>query len=309
MRFSVRIHGPLDAEGTLARYHVWGEDPVNRVADGHFRRVLRQDGRLWPYEVRWRGPIDDVTLDVEVPGARAARVEERVRREIDKIFGLDFDVAAFYRMAKAEPSLAALATRLHGLRPTLTPDALEMLVGSITAQQITLQFAFQCRARLVRRYGTPVEFRGEVIHAFPEPEALAHARIADLRALKYSGSKAEYLRIAAQAILDGTLDAERLEAASNEAVVEAITGLRGLGRWTAEWFLARCLARGDVCPAGDLGVRRAFERYWGRGRTLTEDAVRRRAKAWGPYQNLAVHYLLAGLRLKLPGDGTGWNES
>ena len=73
--------------------------------------------------------------------------------------------------------------------------------------------------------------------------------------------------------------------------------MRGLGRWTADWFLARCCGRGDVCPAGDLAVRKAFEHHYGRGRTLSEEAIRRRARAWGEYQNLAVHYLLAGMRL------------
>jgi 3-methyladenine DNA glycosylase/8-oxoguanine DNA glycosylase len=74
--------------------------------------------------------------------------------------------------------------------------------------------------------------------------------------------------------------------------------LRGLGRWTADWFLARCCGRGDICPAGDLAVRKAFEHHYARrGRTLTEEAIRRRSRAWGAYQNIAVHYLLAGMRL------------
>ena len=62
-------------------------------------------------------------------------------------------------MAKADPALATLVEPLYGMRPTLAPTALEMLVGSITAQQINLSFAFACRARLVRRYGTPVVMR------------------------------------------------------------------------------------------------------------------------------------------------------
>ena len=82
----------------------------------------------------------------------------------------------------------------------------------------------------------------------------------------------------------------------NDAVIERLTRLRGLGRWTADWFLARCLGRGDVCPAGDLAVRKAFDHYYGRGCALSERAIRRRASAWGGYQNLAVHYLLAGMR-------------
>jgi len=80
-------------------------------------------------------------------------------------------------------------------------------------------------------------------------------------------------------------------------VIEALTAVRGFGRWTAEWFLARHLGRGDVCPAGDLAVRRAFERFYNRGRVLDESRIRRRARAWGQHQNMAVHYLLAGQRL------------
>jgi DNA-3-methyladenine glycosylase II len=309
MRFALAVDGPLDANATLARYHIWGEDPANRVGPDVFRRVLRLDGRLWPYTVRWSGPVDDARLDVSVPGARATRVGDAVRTEIDKIFGLSFDLPTFYRFAKSEAVLADLIGPLYGLRPTLAPTPLEMLVGSITAQQITLAFAFTCRARLVRRYGTPVEIDGETVWAFPDAAALGRARVAELRALQFSTRKAEYVREVARAGLEGALDLDRFAAASNVAVIETLTGLRGLGVWTAEWFLARCLGRGDVCPAGDLGVRRAFERYYGRGRTLGEEAVRRRARAWGEHRNLAVHYLLAGLRLRLPVDGTGWTRS
>src|SRR5207247_7792661 len=80
---------------------------------------------------------------------------------------------------------------------------------------------------------------------------------------------------------------------------------RGLGRWTADWFLARCLGRGDVCPAGDLGVRRAFEHFYGHARTRSEEAIRRRARGWGEYQSLAIHYLLAGMRLERRAAGGG----
>jgi DNA-3-methyladenine glycosylase II len=309
MRFPLTVNGPLDPEATLARYHVWGDDPVNRVGPGVFRRVLTLEGKHWPYEVRWSGPVDDVRLSVHVPGARSPRIATAVSAEVRKILGLDFDLAAFYRFAKADPALSALIGPLHGLRPTLAPTALEMLVGSITAQQITLGFAFACRARLVRRWGTPLEIGGEPVHAFPEADVLARAPVDDFRAMKFSTRKAEYIRDVARAVAAGELALARLDASTNDAVIQTITELRGLGRWTAEWFLARCLGRGDVCPAGDLGVRRAFERYYGRGRSLGEEAVRRRARAWLEHRNVAVHYLLAGLRLKIPaGDGT-WTGS
>ena len=276
------------------------------VVDGDvFRRVLRQGDRLLPYEVRSSGSVEDARLTVDVPGARGAAVGDAVTFEVRRLFGLDFDLPGFYRMAKADPILGTLLEPLYGMRPTLAPTALEMLVGSITAQQVNLSFAFACRARLVRRYGVAVTTDGATIWAFPEAAALAGARVRELRALKYSTRKAEYIRDLARAMVAGTLDVETLVAAANAEVIAQLTALRGLGRWTADWFLARCCGRGDVCPAGDLAVRKAFDHHYGRGRTLSEEAIRRRARAWGPYQNLAVHYLLAGMRLSAARAGGG----
>jgi DNA-3-methyladenine glycosylase II len=297
MNIALACDGPLDVTGTLARYRIWGEDPVNCVDGDVFRRVLRVEGALLPYEVRWSGPIEDVRLTVRIPGARTAAVGEAAAHEVRRLFGLDFDLPGFYRMAKADPALAPLVEPLYGLRPTLAPTPLEMLVGSITAQQVNLSFAFACRARLVRRYGTAVKVGRAEVWAFPEAAVLARARVGELRALKYSTRKGEYIRDLARAVVAGTLDLEGLDAAASADVIARLTALRGLGRWTADWFLARCCGRGDVCPAGDLAVRKAFEHHYGRGRTLSEEAIRRRARAWGPYQNLAVHYLLAGMRL------------
>ena len=304
MKIVLAPDGPLDARGTLARYHLWGEDPTNRIGHDVLRRVLRHGGRLVPYEVRWSGPVDDVRITIHAPG-RDATVGAAIVAEVRRLLGLDLDLAGFYRMAKGDPALAALIEALYGLRPTLSPTPFEMLVGSITAQQVNLSFAFACRARLVRRFGTPVKIGGETVWAFPEAARLARASVREMRALKYSTRKAEYIRDLARAMVGGTLNADALAAAANDDVITQLTALRGLGRWTADWFLARCCGRGDVCPAGDLAVRKAFDRHYGRGRALSEEAIRRRARAWGPYQNLAVHYLLAGMRLAAARVGGG----
>jgi DNA-3-methyladenine glycosylase II len=305
MNFVLAPDGPLDAGATLSRYRTWGEDPVNRLGEGVFRRVLRLDDALHPYEVRWRGPIDDARLEVTVPGSRSPRVQDAVAREVRRIFGLDFDLVGFYRMAKGDPVLADVASSLYGMRPTLAPGGLEMLVGSIIAQQVNLTFAFTLRARLVRRYGTPVVVAEETVYAFPEARDLARLRVPSLRAMQFSTRKAEYIRDVARAVTDGVLDLAVLTTASNADVIARLTALRGLGRWTADWYLARCLGRGDACPAGDLAVRKVFDHHYGRGRPLSEEAIRRRAKAWGHYQTLAIHYLLVGMRMARPATGGG----
>jgi DNA-3-methyladenine glycosylase II len=306
MKVLVPVDGPLDPGATLARYRIWGEDPANRVSDDAFRRVLRFDGQLVPYEVRWRGFVDDRVLAIDVPNERAPQIRSAVMAEVRRIFGLDFDLPGFYRMAKADSALAPLIGPLYGLRPTLTPTVLEMLVGAITAQQVNLTFACTLRVSLVRRFGTPITLGAETLYAFPEAAVLARVPVRTYRAMKFSTRKGEYVRGVARAVADGTIDLATLAAAPSETVIERLTALHGLGRWTGEWFIARCLGRGEVCPAGDLAVRKVFDRYYPRRRPYTEEAMRQRARrAWGSYQNLAIHYLLAGLRLAKSDTGGG----
>jgi len=123
--------------------------------------------------------------------------------------------------------------------------------------------------------------------------------VGELRRMQFTTRKAEYVVGLARRVATGELDLDALPRNTNDEVIETLTAVRGFGQWTAEWFLARHLGRGDVCAAGDLGVRRAFEHFYGRGRELSEAAIRKRSLAWGRHQNVAVHYLLAGERLRL----------
>jgi DNA-3-methyladenine glycosylase II len=289
--------GPLDMGATLSRFHLWGEDPANRLSDGVFRRAIKWGGRWRGYELRWQGGPDAARLTVSVPGARRAAVVDAAVAEVRHVCGLDLDLPAFYRAAARDPILGGLAAQLHGLRPTLSPGPFEMLVGSVCAQQVNLTFAFTVRARLIRRFGEALLVGGQAVYAFPEPSVLAGADVSELRGMQLTTKKAEYVVGLARLVASSELDLDGLAARSNDEVIERLTQVRGFGRWSAEWFLARCLGRGDVCAAGDLAVRRAFEHFYGRGRPSSERAIRRRAARWGAHQNLAVHYLLAGRRL------------
>jgi DNA-3-methyladenine glycosylase II len=288
---------PVDVAGTLERHHLWGEDPANRLVDGALHRVLRVEGRLVPVRLESRGSVRAPRVRVTAGVPPTAAVRHAVRTAARALLGLDADLAGFYRLAARDPVLAPLVRRLWGLRPSRVPDPFETLVGAICAQQVNLTFAYATRARLVRRYGEPAGLDGVEVHAFPSPQRLAAAAPAELRGLQFSARKAEYVVGLARAATGGGIDLAGLAGAPDAAVVAALTALRGLGRWTAEWFLARGLGRPDVCPAGDLGVRRAVEAFCFGGRPASEEEVRRRAEAWRPHRTLAVHYLLAGHRL------------
>jgi DNA-3-methyladenine glycosylase II len=209
---------------------------------------------------------------------------------VASLLGLPFDLEAFASFAAgADPVLARLAGALVGFRPPLAPVPFEALVTSITAQQVSLRAAFAIRTRLIARYGD----LGERAHAFPTRAQLAAARETDLVALGLSRRKAEY--VVGLARLD--LDLDGLAALPDDEVKARLIAVRGLGEWTADWFLARHLGRPRAWPAGDLGLRKAVSAFYADGRPLSTEEVRAMDTRFAPFQNLAAQYLLTGMRV------------
>jgi DNA-3-methyladenine glycosylase II len=195
------------------------------------------------------------------------------------LLGFEFDLVAFSSWAAGEELLAPLVVRYAGFRPTLAPDPFEMLVGAITAQQVSLFSAVAIRNRLVERFGEQI---GRV-WAFPTRERLASASEEELFSLGFSRRKAEYV----VGLARSDLDLRGLALLPDEDVKEQLTALRGLGEWTADWFLARHLGRPHAWPAGDLALRKAVRALYG------DVDVRAAGERFEPFQNLTAHYLLA----------------
>ena len=268
----LRLPEPYDFELSTARYRAFGPDRANLWHEGALHRVV--DGR-------------DVRIVAAPGGVDVEPLDDAVEPVVCMLLGADFDLASFYEFARGDSVLVELTKRLAGLRPPLNPDPFETLVTSITAQQVSLHAAFSIRNRLIERYGEP----GQVAYAFPTRAALAEAREDDLAALGFSRRKAEYVvGLAASA-----LDLHALAELPDAEVKEILVGVRGLGEWTADWFLARHLARPHAWPAGDLAVRKAVSRFYGDGSMLSIPDVRELGARFDPFQNLAAHYLLAGL--------------
>jgi DNA-3-methyladenine glycosylase II len=269
----VELPQPYDFVLSTERFRAFGADLACRWHEGALHRVV--GGR----EVRIAPAPGGV--DVEPHDAW-------IEAEVRLLLGLPFDLAAFAAWAAAgDPALAGIVARLRGFRPPLQPDPWEALVTSITAQQVSLHAAFAIRGRLVERFGV----RHDVAWEFPGRETLAAAREEEIVAGGFSRRKAEYL----VALARSDLDLAGLAALPDEEVRAAITAERGLGDWTADWFLARHLARPRAWPAGDLALRKAVSVLYGDGRGLTTEEVRRMGERFDPFQNLTAHYvLLAG---------------
>ncbi|MCY3556458.1 MAG: hypothetical protein OXH56_14180 [Gemmatimonadetes bacterium] len=308
----------IDFEATLDRYRRYGTDLANRFEAGVFSKVIRTAGgpcllslyrsedriemRLTPRDgtARAESPAIDAAADAatgEVLDAATGEVSDEMLDEAiaaaGKILGLSFPLQAFYAFAAGDPVLSAAVANHHGLRPNLQVDPFEMIVSSITAQQINLGFAYTVRSRLVAEYGEPHVFGGETHYAFPTPGRMAEAGPGDLLPLQFSRQKERYILNLARAVREGELDLYGLAEKDDASVERELTALVGIGRWTADWFRARYLGRGSVIAAADLAVKRSIERHYFNGERVSEERIRDFADRWGEYTNLAVQYLLA----------------
>jgi DNA-3-methyladenine glycosylase II len=158
-------------------------------------------------------------------------------------------------------------------------SAFAYLSRAILAQQISGAAARSIAQRMTDRWGWPWR-----------PEHILAASDDEMRALGLSRQKASYLRDLAAHTNNG-LPLHRLSRMSDERVIETLTVVKGIGRWTAEMYLMFRLGRGDVLPVDDLGIRSAMRRAYGMRGLPKKERMRRIAEAWRPYRSIACFYL------------------
>jgi DNA-3-methyladenine glycosylase II len=198
-------------------------------------------------------------------------------------------------LAASDPTMAALMERVGKIdlekrlerrgeeRPA---DAYGALLRAIVGQQLSTKAARTIYLRVLDIFdGTT-----------PSPEQLLEASEEDLRGAGLSGRKVEYVRDLAGHVLSGELELDRLDDLSDEAAIEEIVAVRGLGRWTAEMFLLFHLRRPDILSGGDLGIRKAVQIEYGLEEMPSPEEAERLGERWAPHRSLASIYLWESLQ-------------
>jgi 3-methyladenine DNA glycosylase/8-oxoguanine DNA glycosylase len=264
----VAVPGPFDFALTTERFRAFGVDRANVWHEGGLHRVV--GGR-------------ELRIEAAPGGVEAEPLDPETEPVVHGLLGLAFDLEGFRGWAAGDAILAGIVPRLAGFRPPLTPDPFEMLVGAIAAQQVSLFSARAVQNRLVERFGEQVGSAW----AFPARERIAAAGEEEVFALGFTRRKAEYV----VGLARSELDLHALAALPDEEAKARLVALRGLGEWTADWFLARHLARPHAWPWGDLALRKAVANLYG-GLDVREARAR-----FHPYENLTAHYLLLAQRV------------
>jgi DNA-3-methyladenine glycosylase II len=151
------------------------------------------------------------------------------------------------------------------------------------------QLAFAAARTIARRFREIYARDGAP--RMPSPEALLATPARKLRAAGLSKQKISCLRDLAEKVARGSLRFDALRGASDERVLDAVTQVKGIGRWTGEMFLIFCLRRPDVLPVDDLGVQCGFRDAYGMKKLPAKSTMLRKGEAWRPYRTIATWYL------------------
>jgi DNA-3-methyladenine glycosylase II len=154
----------------------------------------------------------------------------------------------------------------------------------VVGQQISAAVAFRIYDRIADACG-----------AIPTAEAILALGERALRTAGLSTAKASYALALAQTQSEGTINIETMSGMDDAAIIAALTAVRGIGLWSAQTFLIHNMARPDVLPAGDLGVRRAVAALWHLPELPSPSSVATRGSSWAPYRSYAAALLWRSL--------------
>lgn len=181
-------------------------------------------------------------------------------------------------LIQKDPKLAVVFNQTESITLTLEEDYFKALLSMIIAQQLSSRVAEVITNRVL------VYFDNN-----PTPTNILETKDEDLRPLGLSYSKIKYLKSLAEHFYQGLIDEKSLRYLNDEAIIEQLTRIKGIGRWTAEMFLIFVMGRENVFSVLDLGLRRTVQAIY--GSDLTHDEIIALSKQWEPYKSIVSHFL------------------
>jgi DNA-3-methyladenine glycosylase II len=228
------------------------DDCLHVISENRIRKALEIDGRIVLFEIREKGRFLEVSI---LTGESDHEISSFLTGYIIEWFDMQRDMEPFYALLKADPLLAYMIESFNGLRLVGVADLFEALSWSIVGQQINLTFAYKLKRRLVERYGRQLEFENEVFYTFPSAETLARTQPEELREMQFSQKKAEYIIGIAKLFADNTLSKEIIRSLPDfVSRQKALTSVKGIGLWTANYALMKSLRESAGIPHGDVGL-------------------------------------------------------
>lgn len=206
-------------------------------------------------------------------------------------FDLDNDLTPFYEMAKADPLLNMPVQKFYGLRVVGIPDLFEALCWGILGQQINLAFAYSLKKQFVEKFGDSIEWIGKKYWIFPSYERIAQLTPLDLADIKMTVKKSEYIIGIAKLMASGELSKKQLIKMNFKDAEKYLIKIRGIGPWTANYVLMRCLRFPTAFPIDDVGLINSIKLLRNMDRKPTKDKILEISIPWKNWESYATFYL------------------
>lgn len=261
---------------------------LHHVHENNIYKVIMVDTELILIKISYK----DHVLIIEFPDKEPSNMETVVEF-VGNWFDLNQNLSSFYGAVSEDSLLQPLVECYYGLRMIGIPDLFEALTWAIVGQQINLTFAYTLKKRLVENFGKKLVHQQNEFWAYPSPEIIADLQVYDLRNLQFTTRKAEYVIGIAKEIVEGRLSKEILRSSKDPA--KHLISLRGIGPWTADYVLMKCLLKTDAFPVADVGLQNAVMKQlkWKQKPTIKE--LKNQAENWSGWEAYATFYLWRSL--------------
>lgn len=183
-------------------------------------------------------------------------------------------------LKKKDKKLGAAIERIGMIEREVIPDLFSALVNSIVGQQISSKAAITVWNRVQERLGVIT------------PEAIAGATIESIQQCGLSTRKAGYIKGIGEAVADGRLNLSEFHELSDSKIIDRLSSLNGIGKWTAEMLLIFSMERPNVVSWGDLAIQRGMMNLYGL-KILTKEQFEKYVMRYSPYGSVASLYLWA----------------
>ncbi len=213
------------------------------------------------------------------------------------MFSTECDLLKCYDSLSGSPYLKPLINQFYGLRLVLEPSLFEAIAKLIIYQQINTTFAAELVNRLMTLTAEEVEVEGKCLPIFPSPESIAKLSYNQLRRISFNQRKAEYVIDFAQNIVEGKINLDHFWKLTDEEIIQILSNVRGIGKWTIECTLLFGMGRLNILPAGDIALRKVIKNVWGLKQTPSEKDVEKLGHNWSPYKSYASYYLWCSAKL------------
>ncbi|MEK3952311.1 DNA-3-methyladenine glycosylase family protein [Psychrobacillus sp. FSL K6-1464] len=269
------------------------EEVLHQIRDELLYKLIKVNGEL----ILCRIGFAQLVIHVDFPSQPLSITShEEIASYIWEWFDLDQDLSLFYEVAKQDKILQQIHKRYYGLRMMCIPDLFEALTWAIMGQQINLTFAYKLKQRFVEHFGECLTFEGNTFWLYPTYERIATLSVEELITLQFTVRKAEYVIGVAKAMTNGELTKEMLlQEPTYEQAKKSLLGIRGVGPWTADYALMKCLHQSSAFPIADVGLHNALKVPLGLNRKPTIEEIKDVATNWQGWQAYATFYLWRSL--------------